>query len=157
MRSIRLPFGKNQRFLASGIGAAIAGGWQVNGRPSFYSRAPFWIRAPTSLRHNGPQLADQVNPHVQIYGAPGLLPYFGALSAFAPVTLARFGTSNFDSFRGPGYRNVDFGLFRTFGTQERLKAQIRMEASMLQIIQISRQSVGGVTDPNAVDFNDQSR
>ena len=32
-----LPFGKNQRFLASGIGAAIAGGWQVNGVFSFYS------------------------------------------------------------------------------------------------------------------------
>ena len=87
---------------------------------------PFWISAPaTSLNAPGsPQLADQVKPHVQIYGAHGLAsPYFDT-SAFAPVTLARFGTSNFDSFRGPGYRNVDFGLFRTFEIQERLKAQI---------------------------------
>jgi hypothetical protein len=54
-------------------------------------------------------------------------PYFD-ISAFAPVTTARFGTSSFDSLRGPGYGNLDFGLFRTFAIREALKAQFRIEA-----------------------------
>ena len=29
----QLSFGRNQRYLTSGIGAAVAGGWQVNGVP----------------------------------------------------------------------------------------------------------------------------
>jgi Carboxypeptidase regulatory-like domain/TonB-dependent Receptor Plug Domain len=125
-----LPFGKNQQYLTSGAGAAVARGWQVNGVLSLYSGTPFWISAPaTSLNAPGsPQLADQVKPYVEIYGAHGLAsPYFDT-SAFAPVTTARFGTSSFDPLRGPGYGNLDFGLFRTFGIGERLNAQFRMEA-----------------------------
>jgi len=97
---------------------------------SLYSGTPFWISAPaTSLNAPGsPQLADQVKPDVEIYGAHGLAsPYFDT-SAFAPVTTVRFGTSSFDSLRGPGYGNLDFGLFRAFGIGERLNAQFRIEA-----------------------------
>src|ERR1700746_299385 len=82
----QLPFGRNQRYLTSGIGAAVAGGWQVNGLLSVYSGTPFWISASaTSLNAPGsPQLADQVKPDVQIHGAHGLAsPYFDT-SAFAP-------------------------------------------------------------------------
>jgi hypothetical protein len=126
----KLPFGKKQRYLTSGIGAAVAGAWQVNALLSLYSGTPFWISAPgTSLNAPGsPQLADQVKPDVAIHGAHGLAsPYFDT-SAFVPVTSARFGTSSFDPLRGPGYGNLDLGLFRTFGIRERLNAQFRMEA-----------------------------
>ena len=145
-----LPFGKKQRFLASGIGAALAGGWQVNGVLAVYSGTPFWISAPaTALNAPGsPQLADQVTPHVHIYGANGLVsPYFDT-SAFAPVTSARFGTSNFDSLRGPGYRNLDLGLFRTFEVQDHLKAQFRVEALDLANHPNFGNPDSGVTDPN---------
>lgn len=112
----RLPFGKDQSYLTNGVGAAIAGGWQINGVFSLYSGAPFWISAPgNSLNAPGStQLADQVKSQVAILGPHGLAsPYFDT-TAFAAVTTARFGTSSFDSLRGPGFRNVDFGLFRTF-------------------------------------------
>ena len=146
----RLPFGKNQRYLTRGIAAAIAGGWQVNGVLSLYSGTPFWISAPaTSLNAPGnPQLADQVMPSVQIYGAHGLAsPYFDT-SAFAPVTTARFGTSRFDSLRGPGYGNLDLSLFRTFGIREWLKMQLRLEAFNLTNHPNFRNPDSGVTDPD---------
>jgi len=146
----QLPFGKSQRYLREGISAAIAGGWQVNGVLSLYSGAPFWISAPgTSLNAPGsPQLADQVKPEVAIYGAHGKAsPYFDT-SAFAPVTTARFGTSGFDSLRGPGYSILDFGLFRTFGLREPLKAQFRIEALNLTNHPNFSNPDSGVTDPD---------
>jgi hypothetical protein len=145
----QLPFGKNQRYLTDGIAAAIAGGWQINGVLALYSGAPFWVSAPgTSLNAPGsPQLADQVKPHVAIYGANGLAsPYFDT-SAFAPVTAARFGTSSFDSIRGPGYGNLDFGLFRTFGIRE-WKAQFRIEGLNLTNHPNFSNPDNGVTDPD---------
>ena len=146
----QLPFGKNQRYLAEGIPAAIAGGWQVNGVFSLYSGAPFWVGAPgTSLNAPGnPQLADQVKPDVAIHGAHGMAsPYFDT-SAFAPVTTARLGTSSFDSLRGPGYGNLDFGLFRNLGIWESLKAQFRIEAFNLTNHPNFSNPDSGVTDPD---------
>ena len=145
-----LPFGKGQRYLTSGLGAALSGGWQVNGVLTFYSGTPFWISAPaTSLNAPGsPQLADQVKAHVPIYGARGLAsPYFDT-SAFAPVTTARFGTSNFDSLRGPGYGNVDFSVFRTFQIREQVATQFRVEALNLTNHPNFGNPDNGVTDPN---------
>jgi hypothetical protein len=126
----QLPFGKSQRYLSEGVAAAVAGGWQVNGVLSLYSGSPFWISAPaTSLNAPGsPQLADQVKMNAQIYGARGLASRYFDTSAFAPVNTARFGTSSFDSLPGPGYGNLDVSLFRTFGIQDWLKIQLRMEA-----------------------------
>jgi hypothetical protein len=64
---------------------------------------------------------------VAIYGPHGLAsPYFDT-SAFAPVTTATFGTASYDSLRGPGFGNMDFGLFRSFKLKEALNMQFRAE------------------------------
>ena len=44
----QLPFGKSQPYPTSGVGAAIAGGWQMNGVLSLYSGAHFWVSAPVT-------------------------------------------------------------------------------------------------------------
>jgi hypothetical protein len=125
-----LPFGRNRRWLnGGGLAAAIAGGWQVNATLSFYSGRPFSVSASgTSL--NAPestQMADQVRPSVDMPRGIGRgQSYFDPL-AFRPVTEARFGNAGFNTLRGPGYANMDFGLFREFRFGER-SIQLRMEA-----------------------------
>ena len=81
------------------------------------------LNAPEST-----QRADQVKPSVKILGGVGRgQPYFDPL-AFAPVDEPRFGTVGFNTLRGPGVANWDFGLFRSFDVSERWNIQFRMEA-----------------------------
>ena len=112
----QLPVGSGRQFLNSGgVLAAIVGGWQVGSTFTAYSGAPFTVMsATTSLNAPGnPQLADQVKDDVEILGGVGpTTPYFD-VTAFKPVTEARFGNGTFNSLRGPGVRNIDLNLIRT--------------------------------------------
>jgi hypothetical protein len=74
------------------------------------------------------QIADQVKPEVKILGGVGKGQSFFDPLAFAPVTQARFGTAGFNSLRGPGIVNWNFGVTRAFSLTERLGLQFRMEA-----------------------------
>ncbi|MPY91453.1 MAG: hypothetical protein GEU99_26535 [Luteitalea sp.] len=126
-----LPFGKGRRWLSeSGVLSALLGGWQVNNAVSLYSGTPFSIEADdTSLNAPGnTQMADQVKSEVDILDGVGEgNPWFDPL-AFAPVTEPRFGDAGFNSMRGPGYANWDFGLFRVMSLGGRRTAELRFEA-----------------------------
>ena len=145
-----LPFGKGKRFATSGVGSAIAGGWQTNWVLSRYSGTPFTISAPgDSLNAPGnSQIADKVKPSVAIHGAHGLVSSYFDTTAFAPVREARFGTAGFDSVRGPRYLNLDFSLFRSFPIRDNLKIQLRGEALNLGNHPNFNNPDGGVTDGN---------
>ncbi len=122
-----LPFGRGKKMLTSGIASAVAGGWQLNGILSIYSGSPFTV-ASSGASLNAPgssQRADQVKANVQILEDPSS--WFDPL-AYAPVTQPRFGTAGFNSLRGPGVRNLDLSLFRSFRLTERWTVQFRAEA-----------------------------
>ena len=125
-----LPFGKGKKWLNSGAGRVLAGGWRVNTMLTASSGLPFSVTASgTSLNAPGnTQRADQVKASVEKLGGigPGQ-PFFDPL-AFAPVTDARFGTAGFNSLRGPGSVNLDLGLFREFSIKDRVNLQFRAEA-----------------------------
>jgi hypothetical protein len=124
-----LPFGNGQKFLDdAGVLSHIAGGWQMNAFFTARSGTPFTVTASTASLNAGtgtPQTADLVNENVEILG--GLSPYFD-VTAFRPVTQVRFGTSGFNSLRGPGVANLDLSLFRTFGLGGTKTLQLRLEA-----------------------------
>jgi len=125
-----LPFGKGERMLTQGIGAAIAGGWQVNAILSRTSGQPFTVTASaTSLNSpDNTQTANQVVTNVAILGGHGTgQPYFDP-SAFAAVTTPTFGNSGRDILRGPGVFNLDASVFRNFNIREHLKLQFRAES-----------------------------
>jgi hypothetical protein len=102
--------------------------WQINAYFTAFSGSPFTISASNaSLNANSPQMADQVKPDVEILGGVGVdNPYFDP-TAFRPVTQARFGNAGFNTMRGPGYANLDLGIFRTFSLMGTSNLQFRLE------------------------------
>jgi hypothetical protein len=130
----QLPFGKNKQFVNSGIGAAVLGGWTLNGVFYHLSGLPFYVSSANSScncpNSISTQLANKVKPTV----AKGRVPH-EALdgsswfdpTAFAPVTTAAFGNSSFNSLRGPGATDFDASVFRDFPIWERLSMQFRAE------------------------------
>jgi len=128
--SYDLPFGKGKKFAQQAVASAILGGWTVTGIYNHWSGVPFTVTASgTSCNCPGTtQVADQIKPTVAITGrGVNNQPYFD-ISAYAPVTGARLGTSGYYRLRGPGSDNVDFGILRVFPITERLKFQLRAEA-----------------------------
>src|SRR5262249_54216836 len=107
----------------------IAGGWQVNAFFTASSGKPFGVGA-SSASLNAPgssQRADQVKDAVAIYGFQPGASYFD-VTAFKPVTEARFGTAPVNSLRGPGVANLDMSLFRTIALRGAARVQLRLEA-----------------------------
>jgi hypothetical protein len=125
-----LPFGPGKPFLSgNGVMSAVLQGWQLNTLFNAASGTPFSITAATaSLNAPGsPQRADQVKEKVEILGGTGPgNPYFD-VTAFRPVTDARFGTAGFNTLRGPGMANLDASIFRTFSMSRNLRMQFRFE------------------------------
>lgn len=97
---------------------------------SIMSGVPFTVFADgTSLNLPGSrQTADLVKSTVTKLGGVGrTTPYYDP-TAFADVTEARFGTSRFNSLRGPGLFNWDFGWIREFALSGKTRLQLRLES-----------------------------
>lgn len=125
-----LPFGPGKTFLTKeGILGKLVGRWQLNTFFTATSGTPFSISAnAASLNAPGSaQRADQVKDTVEILGGIGRnSPYFD-VTAFRPVTEARFGTAGVNTLRGPSVVNLDASIFRTFAMKRGLDLQFRLE------------------------------
>jgi hypothetical protein len=130
------PFGKSGRWLKSGIGSKLLGGWQLNGVLTAQSGLPIYIVQGTAGNLNSPsssQVPDQVKAEVAILGGIGRgNPYFDT-TAFAPVSIPadqaqRFGNAGRNNVIGPGLFNLDTSLFRDIPVGERVTVQLRCEA-----------------------------
>ena len=126
-----VPVGEGRRFLTEGgVLARIVGGWQLSSSFTAYSGAPFTVTSSAaSLNAPGsPQLADQIKSDVEILGGVGpTTPYFD-VTAFTPVTEARFGNGSFNSLRGPGVMHIDLSVIRNLAVSRALRLQFRLEA-----------------------------
>jgi outer membrane receptor protein involved in Fe transport len=130
-----LPFGRDRRWATDGVAAALAGGWQINGVMSIMSGLPINIVQGTAFNLNAGgsgQYPDLVKPEVASPGGIGAASEYFDRSAYAAVNIPagqpqRFGNSGRNPIRGPGFWNVDLGVFRTVGVS-RVKVQVRFEA-----------------------------
>jgi outer membrane receptor protein involved in Fe transport len=147
-----LPFGPNKPWVQDGVGRTLLGGWQVNGIFSAYSGLPFTVTASgTSLNAPGnSQVADQVLPDVKKLGNIGREVPFCDPLAFRDVSEVRFGNVGRNSMRGPGYVNLDLGLFRAFRISESVEMQFRAEAANLTNTPHFNNPSGNASD---MDFN----
>lgn len=125
-----LPFGKNQRFLSSGLLAAVTGGWQLSGIFAAYSGTPFTVTASSSSLNapSSSQVADRVRGGSCIQGGyRGPSASYVDATCFAAVTTARFGNAGQNSVRGPGVKNLNGTLQRHFQIKDKLQFEVRAE------------------------------
>jgi len=106
-----LPFGRK----GSGLVDTLVRGWSINGIVSAFTGTPFTVTA-SGASVNAPgnqQSADLVGTPTRLGGIGAGHPYYDP-AAWARVTEPRFGNTGRNSVRGPGWWNVDLGLFRRF-------------------------------------------
>ena len=144
----QLPFGKGKKFMTSGVGGAVLGGWQVNGILSLATGTPMTfggssavLKAPgnnNTLNWFGPDPI-QVT-HGTGRGNTWFTPRICSFGGANPVTtdcfaqpgaenggLPEFGNLSWNVLDGPGFWNLDASVFRTFRITERAKLEFRAE------------------------------
>jgi Carboxypeptidase regulatory-like domain/TonB dependent receptor len=160
-----LPFGKGKQFATEGLLSKVTGGWQFSWLMQRMSGTPFTLNYndPNLNAPGNTQTADQVGPlsilggvgPTQISGRPSITcartdlscHYFDPTS-FTTVTGQRFGTTGRNIIRGPGFFNLDIGLFRDFNITEGIKFQFRMEMFGATNTPHFANPNTNVTDPN---------
>jgi hypothetical protein len=142
-----LPFGPGQRWVSSGVGGQILGGWQISPIVSNMTGVPFTVSAGGNLNANGSgQTADLVGKFKLLHGKPprtGVTcaqgdpkcAYFDPTAFAAPLITsaanAHYGNTNRNEFRGPGYFNMNLSVRRDFKVKERVTITVRADAFSL--------------------------
>lgn len=113
-----------------GVARALVNDWQINGIVAMFSGAPFSVTADgTALNTPGnTQTADLVGD-VKKIGAIGAAGTYFEPSAWAQPEGVRFGTSRLNQFRGPGGKNLDLSVFRSFSLGGTRRIEARVEAT----------------------------
>ena len=111
---------------------AVAGGWNLNSIVSLISGYPFTVSSGVDNARTGTggQRADLVgDPNISGDRPRGqqILEWLRK-SAFAQNALGSFGVLGRNTYVGPGFANVDFGLAKDFRVTERVITTFRFEA-----------------------------
>ena len=123
-----LPFGKRKRWLSSGVGGQLLGGWQVSTVLSVMTGLPLVFSGGSTLNAPGNQQVPNLNGsfHVLHGIGPGQ-PWFDT-SVFSKGTNNVLGTAPRIAFSGPGLFDLDGSVFRRFPIKERIGLEFRAEA-----------------------------
>lgn len=135
----------NYKLPAPGLKAAL-GGWQLNGIITVQSGQPFTPFTSQFEPYRGESFNRLIligNPNSNV---PSGHAYNPAAFAIPDLKAGIFGTSGRNIVRGDQFRSVDLSLFRSFAIKERVKLQMRLEATN-SLNQVNYQ--GPVTDQNA--------
>jgi hypothetical protein len=123
-----LPFGKGQRYLTSGPGALILGGWELQGIISLMSGG--WFTPSVAGIVNAPGNADRpdfIAPIRYLNNRGPGQKYFDP-SSFAIPRQNTLGNAGRNIIRGPAFNNWDFAVHRSFPLGERFNMTFRVES-----------------------------
>jgi hypothetical protein len=119
--------------LSKGFAGAIFAGWQTNGIISLRSGQPFTVSQGNIINTgNAPVRPDRAengavdNPTVNQWFDPNAFQLVSCANSSMPER-CHYGNSGVGILEGPGFKNVDFSMFKNFGITERVKLQFRGE------------------------------
>ena len=111
---VELPFGANKKYLNSGVGRAILGGWTVSGIFTARSGRPFTVnQANNNVGANMTGLPNQVGDPE----GPKTVDEWFNMAAFQAVTSGTFGNEGRNQLRGPNWQSVRPDLLAAFRFQ----------------------------------------
>jgi hypothetical protein len=137
-----LPVGRGHRYLNTGIGSVVLGGWKLSGVISAVSGLPFSVYANSgSLNTPGTaQLANLTGTYRVLHGI-GPNTYWLDPSAFSqpagcPSTgcnaqNVQLGNTGRNQFRGPGYIQDNLSIFKSFPIWREAALEMRLDAFQL--------------------------
>ncbi len=131
---VALPFGRGHSLLNSGLGSAIAGGWQVSGIWQWMTGRPISITdgSVSSGSYGGgdrPNLVADINAGTDTTtGAKTrtAAEWFN-IHAIGTRAAGTFGNAAPNPITGPGFNQIDLTVARTFAIREYAKMQFRVE------------------------------
>ncbi len=151
-----LPFGHGHRILSSGVGDAVLGGWKLSGIISALSGLPFTVTANggTLNTPGTTQTATLSRPFHKLGGIGASNPWFDPASfsqpngcaGQSPCTNPDLGNTGRNQFRGPGYLQDNFSIFKRFTVYRETGLEIRVDAFQLSNTpQFGQPNSSGVT------------
>jgi hypothetical protein len=108
---------------------AVLGDWQINGIYTAASGTPLTMTASgADLNMPGNQQTANLNGAFKVIGDKGDAGFYFDPTPFSQPTGTSLGNAGRNQFRGPGYWNVDFSIFRgvPIGTGSK-RAEFRVE------------------------------
>ena len=136
-----LPFGHGHQMMRSGIADAVAGGWKISGIISVLSGLPFTVTASggTLNTPGTAQTATLTGSFHKLGGIGGAHPWFdptvfsqpSGCTGQSPCTSPGLGNTGRNQFRGPGYLQDNFSIFKRFALYRETGLEIRVDAFQL--------------------------
>lgn len=122
-----LPFGKGKAFLTSGAGAALAGGWRVQGVTTLLGGEPLSVvMASSSLNTGTFQRPNRVCDGALPVSERSIDRWFDTSCFVAPPAFT-YGNAGRNILIGPGAVNFDVSAARDIRLAERAKVEFRAE------------------------------
>jgi hypothetical protein len=121
---LELPFGKGKRLATGGVGAAILGGWAVHGILTFQTGNPFTLTLANGVNNGAPSWPNRIGSGVS--SNPNPYQWYDPTAFVAPPAYT-FGNSARGVLYGPGIRNLDTAISRTFSMTERVLLRFRLD------------------------------
>jgi Carboxypeptidase regulatory-like domain/TonB dependent receptor len=111
-----LPFGKNKKMLSSGAGAWLLGGWQLGGIASFLAGRPLTHSVNVDRQNNGGQVRGNwvSNPNLPSDERTIDRWFDTSFAVPTPAGVGQIGNAGRNLILGPGVKNFDFLLSRSF-------------------------------------------
>ncbi len=123
-----LPFGRNKRWLAEGIGARLLGGWQLGAIFNYHTGFPFTVLAQGDVANTGAAMQTAQQTGDPWEGDVRRRERWFNTAAFVQPPQGRYGSAGRNILDGPSRIWMDLSLRRSIQASERVQLQLRAEA-----------------------------